>query len=49
MTAIQARAAAHLSRAPDGLPCASLAELLGVTKQSVTGLVARMEYAGRSR
>lgn len=45
LTAVQARVAAHLARAREGLPSATLAELLGVTKQAVTGLVARMEYS----
>ncbi len=45
MTAVQARVAAHLARAREGLPSATLTELLGVTKQAVTGLVARMEYS----
>ncbi len=46
MTAVQAGLAAHVARAPYGLPVSSLAESLGVTKQAVTGLVDRMEYSG---
>jgi len=46
MTAVQARAAAHLSRAPYGLPAATLVERLGTTKQAVSGLIGRMERAG---
>ena len=46
MSAVQARLAAHLARAPWGLPSSTLAEQLGVTKQAITGLVDRMEYAG---
>jgi DNA-binding MarR family transcriptional regulator len=45
MSAVQAHLAAQLARAPEGLPPSSLAERLGVTKQAVTGLVDRMEYA----
>jgi DNA-binding MarR family transcriptional regulator len=45
MTAVQARTAAHVARYRYGTPCATLVELLGVSKQAVTGLVARMEYS----
>jgi DNA-binding MarR family transcriptional regulator len=45
MTAAQAHLAAQLAQAQGGLPSSTLAERLGVTKQAVTGLVDRMEYA----
>jgi DNA-binding MarR family transcriptional regulator len=45
MSAAQANAAALLARVPEGLPMSTLAARLGVTKQAVTALVARMEYA----
>ncbi len=45
MSAVQAGVAAQLALAPKGLPPSTLAERLGVTKQAVTGLVDRMEYA----
>jgi DNA-binding MarR family transcriptional regulator len=46
MSAVQAQLAAQLALAADGFPSSTLAERLGVTKQAVTGLVNRMEYAG---
>ncbi|HEX7589951.1 MAG TPA: MarR family winged helix-turn-helix transcriptional regulator [Demequinaceae bacterium] len=46
MSAVQAQLAAQLARSPGGLPSSTLAERLGVTKQAITGLVDRMEYAG---
>ncbi len=46
MTAAQAHVASQLALSPGGFPSSTLAERLGVTKQAVTGLVDRMEYAG---
>jgi DNA-binding MarR family transcriptional regulator len=45
MSAVQAQLAAQVALAPRGLPSSTLAERLGVTKQAITGLVDRMEYA----